>query len=165
MPPLQSIIGDHQPFLNNIFTLLEKDGIDVTDYELDHICYRVAGQARYEELKQALFQYGSLLVEAQIGGRPVSTFHLNDPLTFNKREIPCLELPAPKEGSYYPEGYEHVEFVIDLDFSKFRELYPQVNFDTQSMNKKINPDIKIDYATCSVKFHHYSLKEVIERWG
>jgi len=165
MQPLETIIGDYNPFLNKIFDNLEKDGINVANYELDHLCYRVAEQTRYEELKQVLLQYGTLLTEAQVGGRAVSTFHLNEPLRFGEREIPCIELPAPKESSYYSEGYEHVEFVIDLDFPSFIKQYPQVDFDTKSMNNKINPDVKIDYSGYSVKFHHHSLKEVIERWG
>jgi len=162
MNTIEKILGDVTPFLEGVFASLEKDRIDISKYELDHICYRVETTERYAELKQTLLDYGSLLAESQIGGRAISTFKLNDPIRFEDRNIWCVELPSPKKKSFYPEGYEHVEFVIDLEFDKFIRMYPKINFSTRAITKKVNPDISIRYDGFTVKFHNYTLEYVIE---
>jgi len=125
---IEGVLGDATLFLKKVFAALKKDNINVSEYELDHICYRVDMVERYNELKQEILNYGSLLSESQIGGRAISTFKLNEPIIFENREIRCIELPSPKEGSFYPEGYEHVEFVIALEFEKFISLYSHISF-------------------------------------
>lgn len=107
-------------------------------------------------------EYGTLLVENKIGGRAISTFKLHEPIIFGERKIWCIELPSPKEGSFYPEDYEHVEFVIDKDFDTFMKSYPQIHFNTKALSKEINADIRIKYDGFSVKFHHNTLEYVIK---
>jgi len=160
--PIEKLLGDTTPFLEKIFAALEKDGVDVSWYELDHICYRTDTLEKYNELRHKFLEYGILLVEFQIGGRAISTFKLCEPIIFGERKIWCIELPSPKEGRFYPDGYEHVEFVINLEFNKFIELYPQVNFDTRAISKEVNADIIISYNGFSVKFHHNTLEYVIK---
>ncbi|MFA6548168.1 MAG: VOC family protein [Candidatus Magasanikbacteria bacterium] len=109
---MNELIIQATPFLEKIFQLLEKDGIDVSEYELDHICYRVEINERYNQLKNKFSQLGNLINEEEIGGRPISTFRLNQPIEFAERKINCLELPSPKMNSFYSEGYEHIEFII-----------------------------------------------------
>ncbi|PIZ95019.1 MAG: hypothetical protein COX80_05185 [Candidatus Magasanikbacteria bacterium CG_4_10_14_0_2_um_filter_33_14] len=161
MSNLKELLGDVSPFLERLFLLLKKDHIDVSNYELDHVCYRVETMKRYKELKKKLKRYGDLLSETEIGGRPISTFKLYKPLQFANRNIYCIELPAPKDNSFYKEGYEHAEFVIDLSFQDFMNLYRRVNFETKALSKPINPDISIKYDGLSVKFHQHSLEYVI----
>ena len=162
MNTIEGVLGDATPFLEKTFATLKQDKIDISKYELDHICYRVDTVDRYNELKQEILNYGALLSESQIGGRAISTFKLNEPIIFENREIRCIELPSSKEGSFYPAGYEHVEFVIDLEFEKFMSLYSHISFNTKSISKKVNPTIAIKYDGISVKFHQYSLEYVIE---
>jgi len=149
------------PFLDKLFRNLEKDGVNVSDLLLDHICYRVETVEAYDTMKAFLAKNGEELTESIIGGRPIVTFLLNDPIVYKNRTINCLELPAPKNGSFYKEGYEHVEFVIKESFSEIIDRYPNVQFDTKGMQKPINPDIRIAYTDCSVKFHHQTLEYVI----
>ncbi len=158
----EQILGPITPFLDRIFQHLAEDKIEVDDYELDHICYRVETVERYLELKQEFTNYGELLTETIIGGRPISTFKLHTPYRYKKREIYCLELPAPKEGSPYPEGYEHVEFVIQDRFQTFISLYPHLEFKTKGMQKPVNPEISRKYPGMSVKFHHHPIEYVIK---
>lgn len=150
------------PFIENVLLNIEKISVNVSNYELDHVCYRVETQERYAELKKALFDYGELLTEAKVGDRLISTFKLKNPIIYQNRKIWCFELPSPKKGSYYKEGYEHVEFVIDSNFEDFMQKYSGINFDTHSMTKKINPDISINFDNCSAKFHLASLENVIK---
>ena len=54
-------LGDIKPFLDHIFKYLSVKKVDVTNYELDHICYRVETKERYQELKKSLTNLGELL--------------------------------------------------------------------------------------------------------
>lgn len=104
MARITEILGSPNGFLQTIFTHLASDKIDVSSYELDHICYRVETEARYEELKTILeTSYATLLSEAIIGDRFISTYRLNDPIRYINRTISILELPAPKPGRFYSE--------------------------------------------------------------
>ncbi|MEN0003015.1 MAG: VOC family protein [Bacteroidota bacterium] len=161
MQQLAQLLAPTTPFLNQIMNALKADQINVASLELDHICYRVETFTRYEELKEALALFGVLLAESQIGGRPIATYKLHEPIRFREREIWCLELPAPKAKTPYMEGFEHVEFVINEPFDVFMNAHPQVQFDTKGMHKAVNADIRVCYPSCCVKFHHHSLEYVI----
>ena len=53
------------------------------------------------------------LTESMIGGRPISAFKPLKSIPVDEiRTVECIEVPCPKEGSYYESGLEHVEFVI-----------------------------------------------------
>lgn len=149
-------------FLSYIFHTLETLKIDVSRLELDHVCYRVETLQRYEALKKMLETEAELLGEKMISGRPICTYKLKEPLRYEAREIWVLELPAPKDGSPYQEGFEHVEFVIDTSFEDFMLRYPHIPFDTKALGKAINPDIGIDSDGARVKFHQNSLEYVVK---
>ena len=88
-------------FLNHIFQKLKDDQINVSNYELDHICYRVNGFEKYISLKNKLKKKGDMLSEKKINGRPILIIKLYEPIIFRNRKIYLLELPAPKKGSEY----------------------------------------------------------------
>ena len=136
MHPIEETLGQISPFLHRIFTNLEKDNIDASNFQLDHVCYRVETQETYLTLKKMLSKYGSILSQEEVGGRLISTFKLKQPIIYKTREIDCIELPSPKEGSFYEQGYEHAEFVIDEKFSQFINRHPTVNFSTRAISKK-----------------------------
>ena len=162
MKSVQQLLGDPSIFLQNISDQLEAKKINVTDYELDHICYRVSSLDRYHELKKTLNEFGDLLIESKINGRAISTFRLNNSIGFKGREIWCLELPAPKSGSNYQEGFEHVEFVISEPLEDFLLRFPNIDFDLKGLSKKVNSDVRIKFGDLSVKFHRQSLEYVIK---
>lgn len=150
------------PFLEQLFLELKADDADFSAYPIDHICYRVHSLARYDFLREKLKQYGSVLTEKEINGRPITVFRLNAPFVFKEQKIDILELPAPKEESPYREGFEHIEMVIDLDFQAFQDKYNHLIFNTKAINKKVNPEIRLTLSSGSVKFHHHPLDYVIE---
>lgn len=158
---METILGPITPFLDRIFQLLDQDGIDVSQYELDHVCYRVETEEEYEHLKTLLHSLGDLLTESLIGGRPIATFKLFEPIQCKGRKIWCVELPSPKTGSPYSAGYEHVEFVIDQSFAEFMGRYSTLSFKTKGMSKKVNPEISRKYGDLAVKFHHHTIEYVI----
>ena len=150
-------------FLDSLFENIDSYKIDVSSYELDHICYRVASIDEYLEMKHVLSQFGSPIKwEHIIWGRPISTFKLSSPIIYKNREISLIELPSPKTGSPYSTGWEHAEFVIDTDLDSFIERYNQIHWDLWGYQKSINPDISIRFEdNTSIKFHEKNLEYVI----
>lgn len=155
-------LPDHTPFLDELFAHIEVDSIDVSGYFMDHICYRVATLLEYEEMRVKMSEIGILLSEKEIGGRPISTYRLHEKLRYGDREISCIELPSPKEGSPYRTGWEHAEFVIDEGFDTFLARYPHLEWDRRALVKPINADVSRKYDGMSVKFHLQSLEYVVE---
>ena len=103
--------------------------------EVDHACWRVETGKAYELASCAALQDGAeLLGEAMVGGRPVSVFRLREPLDVGTHRIRLLELPAPKEGSAYATGWEHIEVALGSD-EKLEALAAQLR-ETSSL--KVN---------------------------
>ena len=157
-----TILPSPNPMLDVVFKELAVRGLP-TSLQCDHVCYRVATQERYDELRNALQQEGMLESDAIIAGRPITTFKLFTPYAYNGRSIEALELPAPKPGSDYKEGWEHAEFVVQVPLADFIAQHPSVTFDTRAINKPLNPEIAVkltpDY---SAKFHTKTLLDVIK---
>ena len=93
---LQNIFPNPTPFLTKIFKILENKQIDVSTYELDHICYRLETIERYDFFKKELSTIATLLSESVVGGRVIATYKLHIPIIFNDRQIWCIELPSQK---------------------------------------------------------------------
>lgn len=161
MNALFQLLPEPFDFLDQLFIQLDDSAIEVSGFELDHICYRVETEDRYQLFKRALKDFGSVISEQIISGRPILIFKLFQPIIYKSREIHCLELPAPKPESPYAEGWEHIEFVIEGTLEAFLESYPQVSFDQKGLTKKVNADLRIQFPGCSVKFHEHSLEYVI----
>jgi len=179
--PCFEVLGNPSiEFFPKIKSFLDSFKIDIRDKEIDHICYRVDTESSYNRIKGYLGNYGTVLVEGMIGGRPIATFLLHTPIVvcFDEkngricREIKCLELPSPKLGNKYLQGYEHIEIVIGApessclnsrqELEKFAEGFPEIVFDFSAIDKEVNADVSITIDdNCSVKFHVTSLKEVI----
>ena len=160
---------NHQEFFDRAYLFLDELNkelnllsINMLGLNLDHLCYRVATETRYSEMKLFLTGVGDLLVESEVGGRPIATFKFNTPIIYKNLRIPLIELPAPKNNSKYSEGFEHVEAVISQSFAEFMRQHSQLQFDLSAANKKINPEIRIKLPNnISIKFHHQSLEDVI----
>lgn len=155
-------------FLTQLFTTLEPRPGTFDHLVLDHLCYRVATVERYESLRDELRKYNKLLVENPINGRRIATFRLAKPFIFRKRSIWLLELPEPKTGSPYPEGYEHVEFVTDRPMAGFETWLltnlpvAPADLDRSGLHKPLNADLRLKLPDgLSVKFHELPLDRVI----
>lgn len=159
---LADVISDPTIFLEDLFSKIEDIDLDVDNYELDHICYRVESVAEYKIKKLELANFGELLVESLVGGRLISTFKLNDPIIFRNRKIYLIELPSPKSSHSYKTGLEHAEFVTKLPLQKIVDRYPQYSFEIFGIHKKINADITLKLGEYCIRFHNQSLEEVIK---
>ncbi|RYX79448.1 hypothetical protein EON76_01880 [bacterium] len=162
---MEEILNGIEPFIANInrgIDTLQINRVYLT--QMDHVCYRVETEARYSELKERLSHAAIFLSESVVNDRAITTFEFNEPLHIDGWEIPFLELPAPKDGSPYTEGLEHVEFVVrDGDLDAFQVAHPQLtdSFSRKGMSKKINPELGLKAAGISVKFHKLPLGEVV----
>jgi predicted metalloenzyme YecM len=158
---IQKVIGDYEAFLEEILGDIKKAGFDFSDFvQLDHICYRTNSIGNYDVKKKELSSTGTLVTETQISGRLIATFRLLEPIRYGSWRIDAIELPAPKPDNKYPEGLEHVEFVIFDNFETFLKKYNNHDFDLKSMNRGINPEIALNLGKYSVKFHLLGLLAV-----
>ncbi|MEK7152754.1 MAG: VOC family protein [Patescibacteria group bacterium] len=163
MDKLQAIVGDYAVFLGIMLEKVAAAGFDLDDFvQMDHMCYRVSSLQDYAQKKQELQSVATLLHETRVNGRPIASFRLHEPVKVKGWRVDTIELPAPKDGSAFAEGLEHIEFVIYDDIPAFLRKYSDKTFDMQSADRGINPEIgyKLDNG-CGVKFHLLSLPAVV----
>lgn len=129
--------------------------------EIDHVCYRVADMQTYDSLKRTISGSAALLTETNVNGRPIAVYRLHAPLVIGDFSVSLFELPAPKPGRPYQEGYEHIEAVVSESLPVFRDLFPATTFEVANMHAAVNPDIQITTPSGVVKFHNQSLADVI----
>jgi predicted metalloenzyme YecM len=162
MTDLQSVIGGYPAFLEDIVGRVVADGFDLADFvQMDHMCYRVASMEDYGRKKAELAKVARLLDENMINGRPIATFRLTEPVVYDKWRIDAIELPAPKPGSAYVEGLEHVEFVLFDDIPTFLAKYDGKPFDMRSADRGVNPEVGLQLGNYGVKFHLLNLPAVV----
>lgn len=152
-----------QEFLELIFKRLAEAKVDIDGLEIDHLCYRTSSLSNYAESKEVFSKLGELLIESEVNGRDIATYKLFKPIIFKEYKISLIEVPAPKMGAQTIEGFEHIEVVTSESFDEIMENYPQLNFETKALSKKINPELVIKFGDCSLKFHHQSLEDVIKQ--
>ena len=137
--------------------------------EVDHACWRLETETAYELACCAALQRGDeLLGEAMVGGRPVSVFRLREPLDVGSHKIRLLELPAPKAGSAYPTGWEHLEVALGSDEAldalavKLRTL-PALKANWGNWNRKSNREVRVTPPGMKVRvaFHAKPLDAVL----
>jgi len=158
---IERIIGDYHGFIYKVTESLKSSGIDFADLkEMDHLSYRVANFGEYENARKSLLDYGEIITENIINGRPIAVFRLNDLLISDYFAVNCLELPAPKAGSDYKSGLEHAEFVVEMPLKDFITKYPSLMFDTKEMDRENNPAIVLKLKDFIIKFHTLPLLKV-----
>lgn len=171
---------DHaSDFLRRLLDGLSALGVDFHGMQCDHLCYRVQTVEEYDQLKSEIASLGSsvavLLSETLIGGRPIATFKFLDrPVArvvyadMAVYEPYLLELPSPKQGSPYAQGFEHAEFVLKPRYPgglvSFIDAHKQIReLETDDMTKELNPDVRIRVSpNLSAKFHCDDLATVIQ---
>jgi predicted metalloenzyme YecM len=149
-------------FLENLFSQLNSHQISLEKHwQIDHLCFRTSSLKKYEHYKVEFATIGTLLVESEVNGRPISTFKLNQALHFKDWVIDLIELPAPKAEKPSEDGFEHAEVVCDVPFEEIQKRFAGNTFSTKGVKKLINPEIEIELKKCAIKFHHSSLESVI----
>lgn len=162
MSELEGVVGNYSSFLDDILARTEAEGFDLNDFiQIDHICYRTVSAENYDQKKDELTSVSKLLGETMINGRPISTFRLTEPIRHGRWRIDAVELPAPKAGSDFAEGLEHIEFVLYDDMPTFLQKYDGKPFKLNAADRGINPEVALKLGDMSVKFHLLNLPTVV----
>lgn len=142
-------------YLDPYFVEIDKCGLDLKNYPLDHIGFSATSKEQYEERKEEFLSIGELVREHIVSGRRVAVFRLNNKLVYRNYEVFALELVEPKSDEINPvDGFEHAEFTIDVPFETFVSQYPQIGWDTSSMNRPDFPRVKFVFENgTEIKFN------------
>lgn len=164
-PEITTILGDVHEFLDKAFSHLNEAGVDVSRYEMTHLCYRVATEREFQSKKEELLKVGTLISEVLAEGRPYLVFKLDHPIDHLKHTVSLIALPCPKPNNLYSTGLQHVAFLIKENLSTLLNLYPQIEFDTLELNRTSHPELKLRFAELVVKFHNLTLEDLAQQAG
>ncbi|MCX6118323.1 MAG: VOC family protein [Proteobacteria bacterium] len=157
-----SFFADLTKFTNQLIGELRHEILPTEFRMIDHVCYRVSTLERYHQMCEFLANYGPRISDAIINGRPISVYKLTNTIPLQSGfAINLIELPSPKPGRHYDEGFEHIEVVIDSNLETFMQKHSHLTFDTANQFAKINRDISSTFKTGLVKFHEQSLEDII----
>lgn len=148
-------------FLNKIFTTLDRYNINISNHEIDHICYRTSSEENYESTKKSFQKIGNCLIESNVNGRLIATYKLFEPIVFREFIIDLVEVPAPKKGKVTKEGFEHIEVVTTSSFDELEKKYRHLPLSKKRNDKIFNAEFEIDFGEMAIKFHSMSLESVI----
>lgn len=162
---IASVIGNYKEFTKSLIDKAKAAGIEITDYSIDHICYRVATIGEYQNMKVALKSLSVELATTIHNGREFSIFKLKQPLTVQGVNIPLVELPSPAKSQSYTTGLEHIEVVIDAGFHEFCTKNREKLVLDENMNT-VNSTARITFEDgATVKFHAISLDKAVHLQG
>lgn len=174
---LNDLANDLPRFLQSLYVLADRLELDLARLEVDHIAVRCHQNTTAERWKAGFMQHGVLFSEKEINGRPVALFELESPLNVGPWKISVIELPWPGNRLYRHEGWEHVEVVLrgDVDQlgSRALALCSDAGLTQQGISIKTsspqgeaerlpNPTLAITDGNVTIKFHPWSLKEIVE---
>lgn len=168
-------------FAERFVTVLKDLGLyDACLYlEMDHVCIRLNDSTDVFHLKSELEEVGVLISATRVNGREIYIIELNEPLQIGPWSVSGIELPHPKPGHSYKDGWEHAEFVfpikensLDAVYSNFMEYFlnMQVAEGLYSLKKSNphaegdqipNPTVAISCKGIGIKFHARSIQEVV----
>lgn len=161
MNNLQSIIGDYEYFISNLLKHLENKNINITNYPIDHLCYRTSTLDEYNAMKKNLLTFSKSYIENIHHGRPITKFILSKPIIYKDYSITLIELPAPQKNHTYDTGLEHLEMVVKNNFDIFKNKYKSI-WTGSDDSGPYNQTIFIDFDKHKVKFHKRSLLDVLK---
>lgn len=155
------MLEEYESFFDKIFSNMKGAGFDDEEFiEIDHVAYRTETFERYEELKKEFEKISSNSSEAIISGRPIIVYRLKESLIYGDWKIEGLELCAPREGSFFKEGLEHVELVIKKSLVDFMHDHEKIDFNMNAFSNEDNPELILEFKNCAAKFHTQSLLKI-----
>ncbi|WP_428943296.1 VOC family protein [Pantoea sp. FN060301] len=173
---LSDLANDLPRFESSLTQLAARLGLDLAALEVDHIAVRCHQNSTAERWKQGFLQLGELFSEKTINGRPIALFELRNPLKVGPWQITVIELPWPGNRLYRHEGWEHIEVVLRGDPAQLgmRALAlladeglcePGISVKSSAPEgegeRLPNPTLAVSDGTVTIKFHPWSLKEIV----
>lgn len=117
-----------QSFVGGVIARLKTLGIDQSDLEIDHIAYSAGTTAEYDSLRPKILELGELIAEDLVGGRRVGVVRLREPIEYEGRKIPGVELIEPVKDVVTQSGLNHVEMVIPMGYEAFMSAHTEVDW-------------------------------------
>jgi predicted metalloenzyme YecM len=99
-------------FSQRITAFIHQLGLESLSLHCDHTALRVNDNRTAQLLADEFKQYGKIISNNIINGRPILIIKLTEPLIIGAMHIQCVELPFPSDKAYPVEGWEHVELVF-----------------------------------------------------
>ena len=119
-------------------------GLTHTKLICDHVALRINDLDKAQALLTQWQQYGQVISDSMINGRPIYIIELQQPLTLASWSIDCVELPFP--GKHYPQqGWEHIELILPGNATTLAELEQvlvSISPDIMTLSNA-DPDIKV----------------------
>ncbi|EGV07632.1 YecM protein [Haemophilus pittmaniae HK 85] len=99
-------------FEEKVLQLAQTMGVNLADYQIDHLALRANSTEKAKNWLTALTKYGRILSDNIVNGRPIYIVQLDKPLQFAAQAVDIIELPFPKDKQYPQETWEHIEIVM-----------------------------------------------------
>lgn len=174
---LNDLVNDFSRFIRDLNDLAARLGLDLDAVEIDHLAVRCHQNTTAERWKLGLMKSGALFSEKIINGRPIALFELETPLRVGSSDVTVVELPWPGNKLYRHEGWEHIEVVLRGDEAELGTramalmsdeglMAPGLSFKHSAPagegERLPNPTLAVTDGTVTIKFHPWSLKEIVE---
>ncbi len=148
---------------------------------IDHAGLRLQENTQVDALREEMQVYGKIISAVNVNGREIGIFQLTRPLQVGQWQVYGVELPYPKPNHHYPDGWEHVEFVLEnaentmesvrnsflpifshIPLATLREKYSYSEDEPHAEGDQIpNPTISLKVNGIGIKFHAQSIQEVV----
>ena len=154
-------------FVSGLLEQVRSRGVSTDGWIIDHVCFRAGSLSEYESLKASLTSGsqeplgGFLLSAAIVNGRPIASIRFNEPLLVDNYLIEAIEIPAPKAGTEYASGFEHIEVVTTKSFGELLQVFADFPVE-DATHKLLNPELIVTLPAGRIKFHHLPLSCLIE---
>ena len=137
------IIDSYKNFLDTFFTEFDKTGIDLNDFDLDHMAYQTSSSKDYEKIKSELTDVATLGNETIFNERRIALFVLKKPIIYKNFQIDIIELIEPEKNTIKESAWEHIEFTYNKSLEDLIQRYPTLKWDKTSLNRERFPMLKL----------------------
>lgn len=184
LPNLTACFGDLSQFEQNIQQIAHLAQLDLAQFTIDHLAVRMNSIEKAMQWQTMLSANATLLKKSDVNGRPISLFHLTQPLTFCGQALSIIELPFPKRKTYPVEGWEHCEIVMpflpdesveqwvarldkQFGFRQNTQLNVKISQPIVAGERLANPTIALSLKNatnqnyCCLKVHPYDINAII----
>lgn len=164
--PIADIIGDYRAFVAQQRDRLLARGIDIAQYPLSHLAFRVPEWDQYVHVRTLLERHASANAENVWNGRPISFLALTEPLeVLDGKVVRDIELIPPVHQRVYKMGLEHLGVVVGRGFDAFSREHRSALTGQQFQSETVDPVYVLFEDFTHVKFYRYSLRAGIEHQG
>lgn len=163
---MRSLAGEFVALYGRQVARCRELGIDVDPYPIGHVAVRTHDVDEYLAARDRIEPHCSANVENLWSGRPISKLLLLEPMRMSGvHAVELVELIPPPHRPDVALGVEHFGFVLGDDFDAFEHRFGSVITEQQDQGPFNQPFLIQFEDRTSVKFHRWSLADVVRREG